>query len=86
MKARNPEPATDELSWYKSSYSSGSGGQCVEVAWVKSSYSAGNGGDCVEVADAGAAVLIRDSKWPDAAMLNVTPAQWTAFVRMAAGT
>lgn len=84
MKARNPEPAADGLSWYKSSYSSGSGGQCVEVAWAKSSYSAGNGGDCVEVADAGAAVLVRDSKQPDAALLTVPTAQWTAFVRMAA--
>ncbi|MFF8591345.1 DUF397 domain-containing protein [Streptomyces sp. NPDC015220] len=32
MKASNPEPAADELSWHKSSYSSGSGGDCVEVA------------------------------------------------------
>ena len=38
--------------WRKSSYSSGNGGQCVEVAtWRKSSYSSGNGGQCVEVAD-----------------------------------
>ncbi|CAL9565361.1 DUF397 domain-containing protein [Streptomyces sp. enrichment culture] len=66
MKARSPEPAAEGLSWYKSSYSSGSGGQCVEVA------------------DAGAAVLIRDSKQPDAALVAVPGAQWTAFVRMAA--
>ena len=32
MKASSPEPATAELSWHKSSYSSGSGGDCVEVA------------------------------------------------------
>ncbi|AZS71713.1 DUF397 domain-containing protein [Streptomyces lydicus] len=38
--------------WVKSSYSDGSGGDCVEFtrdfAWVKSSYSDANGGDCVE--------------------------------------
>ncbi|WP_312847490.1 MULTISPECIES: DUF397 domain-containing protein [unclassified Streptomyces] len=51
---------------------------------MKSSYSAGDGGQCVEVADAGTAVLIRDSKCPDVAILNVPSDQWTAFVRMAA--
>ncbi|CAL9554391.1 hypothetical protein SUDANB15_04477 [Streptomyces sp. enrichment culture] len=66
MKASSPEPAADELSWFKSSYSSGSGG------------------DCVEIADAGTAVLIRDSKQPEAALLSVPTEQWTAFVRMAA--
>ncbi|MEU1133838.1 DUF397 domain-containing protein [Streptomyces sp. NPDC005900] len=44
----------NELSWFKSSYSSGSeGDSCVEVAldWRKSSYSSSsNGEDCVEVA------------------------------------
>ena len=85
MKARNPEPAaTDELSWYRSSYSSGSSGQRVEVVWAKSSYSSGSGGDRFEIADAGTAVMIRDSKRPDAAFLGVPVAQWTAFVRMAA--
>ncbi|MEU8651030.1 DUF397 domain-containing protein [Streptomyces sp. NPDC048737] len=84
MKASSPEPATDELSWFKSSYSSGSGGDCVEVAWMKSSYSAGDGGDCVEVADAGTAVLVRDSKRPGDGFLTVGAGQWAAFVRMAA--
>lgn len=32
MKASSPEPAADTLSWFKSSYSSGSGGDCVEIA------------------------------------------------------
>ncbi|MFI2909573.1 DUF397 domain-containing protein [Streptomyces sp. PDY-4] len=59
--------------------------QAAQLTWVKSSYSAGDGGQCVEVADAGSAVLIRDSKRPDVAILNVPSAQWTAFVRMAAG-
>ncbi|MET8244753.1 DUF397 domain-containing protein [Streptomyces sp. NPDC005202] len=55
-----------------------------ELRWFKSSHSAGNGGDCVEVADAGTAVLVRDSKRPNEAVLTVPVAQWTAFVRMAA--
>lgn len=59
--------------------------QAAQLTWVKSSYSAGDGGQCVEVADAGSAVLIRDSKCPDVAILNVPYDQWTAFVRMAAG-
>ncbi|MER7865676.1 DUF397 domain-containing protein [Streptomyces cellulosae] len=59
--------------------------QAAQLTWVKSSYSAGDGGQCVEVADAGSAVLIRDSKCPDVAILNVPSDQWTAFVRMAAG-
>ncbi len=67
MKASSPEPAADTLSWFKSSYSSGSGG------------------DCVEIADAGTAVMIRDSKRPDTAFLSVPTVQWTAFVRMTAG-
>ncbi|MEU6486751.1 DUF397 domain-containing protein [Streptomyces sp. NPDC046887] len=41
-----------ELDWFKSSYSGGGGGNCVEVAlsWTKSSYSGAGGGNCVEVA------------------------------------
>ncbi|MFD7164058.1 DUF397 domain-containing protein [Streptomyces violascens] len=48
MKVEEPS----ELTWFKSSYSTGSGGECVEVAltWRKSSYSDGEGGECVEVA------------------------------------
>jgi len=41
------------LVWRKSSYSAGTGGDCVEVAetWRKSSRSGGQGGECVEVTD-----------------------------------
>ncbi|WLQ41488.1 DUF397 domain-containing protein [Streptomyces laculatispora] len=37
--------------WFKSSYSSDEGGQCLEVAyeWRKSSYSGDEGGQCLEV-------------------------------------
>lgn len=43
---------TEQLQWFKSSYSDGEGGQCLEVAykWQKSSYSGGEGGTCLEVA------------------------------------
>ncbi|MFI0779805.1 DUF397 domain-containing protein [Streptomyces sp. NPDC021212] len=43
---------SDELAWFKSSYSDTQGGACVEVAlsWRKSSYSNSEGGACVEVA------------------------------------
>ncbi|MFF7456867.1 DUF397 domain-containing protein [Kitasatospora sp. NPDC008115] len=40
---------SSELVWFKSSYSSNEGGNCVEVAWFKSSYSGDEGGACVEV-------------------------------------
>ncbi|CAM5381221.1 DUF397 domain-containing protein [Streptomyces hirsutus] len=68
MKTGSPAPAAAELRWFKSSYS------------------AGNGGDCVEVADAGTAVLVRDSKRPEAEILTVSAMQWTAFVRMTTRT
>ncbi|QUI33239.1 DUF397 domain-containing protein [Streptomyces alfalfae] len=41
---------TEELAWFKSSYSSGGGGECLEAAytWRKSSHSGGAGGECLE--------------------------------------
>ncbi|WP_225825920.1 DUF397 domain-containing protein [Streptomyces naphthomycinicus] len=67
--------------WFKSSYSSGEGGDCVELAytWRKSSHSDGEGGDCVEVAAHPTAIHIRDSKRPST-HLTVTPEAWSAFV------
>ncbi|MFE6691913.1 DUF397 domain-containing protein [Streptomyces sp. NPDC057743] len=43
---------SDDLTWFKSSYSSDQGGACLEVAhaWHKSSHSASAGGNCLEVA------------------------------------
>ena len=72
--------------WRKSSYSGGSGGECVEcaalggAAWRKSSYSGGGGGDCVEVAGLPHTVAIRDSKRPEGAALIVSSAAFAAFV------
>ncbi|ROQ65799.1 uncharacterized protein DUF397 [Streptomyces sp. 840.1] len=70
------------LSWFKSSYSSSQGGDCLEVAynWRKSSRSSDQGGDCVEVAAHPAAVHIRDSKVIDGPVLTVPPHAWSAFL------
>ncbi|MEV8334923.1 DUF397 domain-containing protein [Streptomyces niveus] len=67
--------------WFKSSYSTEQGGDCLEVAydWHKSSYSSEEGGNCVEVAAHPAAVHVRDSKVTDGPVLTVTPAAWAAF-------
>ncbi|ATW50150.1 DUF397 domain-containing protein [Streptomyces peucetius] len=75
--------------WRKSTYSNGTGGDCVEVAeafpgaatWRKSTYSNGSGGDCVEVRDAHTGVVpVRDSKVPSGPVLTVTAPAWTSFV------
>ncbi|MEU7059416.1 DUF397 domain-containing protein [Streptomyces sp. NPDC046197] len=68
--ASNRIDLSDAL-WFKSSYSNGDGGECVEVAgdfpgaaiWRKSSYSNGDGGDCVEIASdfPGAAIWRKSS-------------------------
>ncbi|MEU2339754.1 DUF397 domain-containing protein [Streptomyces sp. NPDC013172] len=72
------------LQWFKSSYSSDEGGECIEVAlaWRKSSYSGSEGGACVEVAACPQLVHVRDSKnapSADAPALAVGPAPWAAF-------
>ncbi|MFD3943102.1 DUF397 domain-containing protein [Streptomyces sp. NPDC058579] len=73
---------SNELNWFKSSYSSPQGGDCVEVAvaWAKSSYSLPEGGDCVEVATCPHTVHVRDSKDTAIPSLTVSPAAWTRFV------
>ncbi|MCX4629179.1 DUF397 domain-containing protein [Streptomyces sp. NBC_01443] len=68
--------------WHKSSYSDGTGGDCLEMAtWRKSTHSAGDGGNCLEVA-AGHPDLVpvRDSKVPDGPHLAFNGPAWTAFV------
>lgn len=74
--------------WFKSSYSNGSGGECVEVAhlvdgadWFKSSYSDNQGGNCVEGARLADGVMaVRDSKDPHGPALLFTADAWRAFV------
>ncbi|MFF4156698.1 DUF397 domain-containing protein [Streptomyces sp. NPDC001678] len=78
-----------DLRWFKSSYSSGEGGACVEVAfaWRKSSYSSDQGDACVEVATCCPdTVHVRDSKLElRAPRLDVTPSAWAAFTGFVAG-
>ncbi|QHC30782.1 DUF397 domain-containing protein [Streptomyces sp. HF10] len=76
--------STESLAWFKSSYSSGEGGECVELsyAWRKSSYSGGEGGECVEVAEHPTAIHIRDSKLP-VVHLTVHPSAWASFLTVA---
>jgi hypothetical protein len=76
------------VTWRRSTYSDGSGGNCIEASdslahasWRKSTYSGGSGGDCVEVADNVPDVIpVRDSKDPHGPALSFTPAAWTSFV------
>ncbi|MEU3660984.1 DUF397 domain-containing protein [Streptomyces sp. NPDC032940] len=77
---------TSDLVWFKSTYSSGSDGDCVEVAlsWHKSSYSSGSQGDCVEVATCPETIHVRDSKAPHAAQLALSPTAWAPFLTYAA--
>ncbi|WP_328763360.1 MULTISPECIES: DUF397 domain-containing protein [unclassified Streptomyces] len=71
-----------DLAWFKSSYSDGEGGECVEVAfdWRKSSYSSGEGGQCVEVAACASTVHVRDSKVTSGPEMAVAPTVWAAFL------
>ncbi|MFD4870565.1 DUF397 domain-containing protein [Streptomyces sp. NPDC058412] len=65
--------------WRKSSYSGGTGGDCVEcaplggAAWRKASYSGTTGGD--------GQVAVRDSKNLGGPVFTVTAAAFGAFVR-----
>jgi hypothetical protein len=76
------------VTWRKSSYSGGSGGNCIEASdsltsasWRKSTYSGGDGGDCIEVAaNLPDLIPVRDSKDPGGPALTFTPAAWSSFV------
>ncbi|POX39523.1 DUF397 domain-containing protein [Streptomyces sp. Ru73] len=74
--------STDELGWFKSSYSGSQGDSCVEVAlsWRKSTYSGSQGDDCVEVAACPDTVHVRDSKDKAGPRLTVGAPAWRAFV------
>ncbi|MFD8724870.1 DUF397 domain-containing protein [Streptomyces sp. NPDC059629] len=76
---------TSDLAWFKSSYSSASGDDCIEVAlsWRKSSYSSGGSGDCVEVATCPTTIHIRDSKNPQGPQLTLSPTTWVGFLTYA---
>ncbi|MFJ1586008.1 DUF397 domain-containing protein [Streptomyces sp. NPDC088197] len=76
---------TSDLAWFKSSYSSGSEGDCIEVAatWHKSSHSGSQGDNCVEVSACPSTVHVRDSKDKEGPQLAFSPAQWADFLSFA---
>lgn len=77
---------SNELAWFKSSYSNSEGGNCVEVAlsWRKSSYSDTQGGNCVTVATCPRTVHVRDSKHRAGPQLALAPDAWAEFISFAA--
>ncbi|MFD0119941.1 DUF397 domain-containing protein [Streptomyces virginiae] len=85
MNAEQSAGIIPQLAWFKSSYSTGSGGECVEVAmaWRKSSHSAGDGGQCLEMATCRRPIHVRDSKDVTRPGLVVGASAWTAFVGLA---
>ncbi|AZQ34499.1 DUF397 domain-containing protein [Streptomyces cyaneochromogenes] len=86
--------STPELTWFKSTYSSASGDDCVEVAltWHKSSYSSGGDGDgdgdgdCVEVATSPHTIHVRDSKNQQGPQLTLSPTAWADLVTRVCGS
>ncbi|MYQ43067.1 protein of unknown function (DUF397) [Streptomyces sp. LamerLS-316] len=82
MKLSSSDYDLSTATWHKSTYSGGSGGDCLEVAtWRKSTYSDASGGNCLEVADGHPHVVpVRDSKVTDGPALVFRTAAWSAFV------
>ncbi|MFJ3516630.1 MULTISPECIES: DUF397 domain-containing protein [unclassified Streptomyces] len=68
--------------WRKSSYSDGTGGDCLEMAtWRKSTHSDGSGGSCLEVADGHPDLVpVRDSKQPEGPHVVFHAQAWARFV------
>ncbi|MDT0572184.1 DUF397 domain-containing protein [Streptomyces sp. DSM 3412] len=80
-----PEHELGSATWHKSSYSGGSGGNCLEVTrWHKSSYSGGDGGNCLEVTLAHPThpthIPVRDSKNPLGPKLVFRAESWSLFI------
>jgi Domain of unknown function (DUF397) len=67
----------EAAAWRKPLRSYGSGG-CLEAANWRTSASSNSGG-CVETGSTSAAVLVRDSKDRDGAVLAYSPDAWRAF-------
>jgi Domain of unknown function (DUF397) len=51
----------------------------LDPRWRKASYSGNGGADCVETGSIADAVLVRDTKDRDGAVLSFTTAAWRAF-------
>ena len=66
--------------WRKSSYSTSTGGSCVEVGrWRKSGYSTDTGGNCVEVSAPGD-ILVRDTTDRSGPALAFRAPAWRQFL------
>ncbi|MFE0059938.1 DUF397 domain-containing protein [Streptomyces sp. NPDC059003] len=67
--------------WFKSSYSSEQGTECVEGQWFKSSYSDGGTPSCVEAYAAPDMLRVRYSKQNDegGSVLAFSLTAWSAF-------
>jgi hypothetical protein len=66
--------------WRKSSYSTGTGGSCVEVGrWRKSSYSDSTGGNRAEVNVPGG-ILVRDTTDREGVALPFRSTAWCHFL------
>ncbi|UUU40765.1 DUF397 domain-containing protein [Streptomyces sp. NBC_00162] len=78
-----PEYDLSVAIWHKSSYSDGSGGDCLEMAtWRKSTHSDASGGSCLEVADGHPTLVpVRDSKQPEGSHVVFHARAWAEFVR-----
>ncbi|MFE0451073.1 DUF397 domain-containing protein [Streptomyces sp. NPDC058914] len=78
--------SSQKLSWFKSSYSDGEGGECLETAytWRRSTYSDGGGGECLELAACPTTIHVRDSKNPVGPVLALSPTAWADFLTYAA--
>ncbi|MWA12518.1 DUF397 domain-containing protein [Streptomyces sp. BA2] len=79
---------SEQLTWFKSSYSDSEGGNCLEAAldWRKSTYSDSEGGACVEIAPCTPATIhVRDSKLPPETSphLTIPSPAWSAFLAYA---
>jgi len=77
---------SEQLSWFKSSYSDSDGGACLEAAltWHKSSYSDSEGGECLEVAPCPHSLHVRDSKLGvSSPHFTVAAETWTSFLTYA---
>jgi hypothetical protein len=74
-----------ETAWRKSTYSDGTGNNCVELApeqaWFKSSYSDSGGQNCIEAAHlTPTGIAIRDSKNPTGPALLLPATAWAPFL------
>nr|WSY54912.1 DUF397 domain-containing protein [Streptomyces sp. NBC_00886] len=85
MNPRRTAPdIAPEHAWFRSSYSDGTGNNCVELApeqaWFKSSYS-DPGQNCIEAARlTPTGIAIRDSKNPTGPALLLPATAWVPFL------